>query len=137
MIASYHTSYIGIPFVDKGRTSAGIDCWGLFRMIYQEQYGIELPSFTDAYKSGDDFVAIKKAMAENMDPWIEIPTGEEVEGDGVTLRMIGHPHIAVVVGDGHLIHSDRLMGVVVERYDSVRLRNRVLGFYRHRDAARA
>ena len=48
-------NYIGIQFKEKGRTyEEGLDCWGLFRLFYQDQFNIELPSYVESYEKIDD-----------------------------------------------------------------------------------
>ena len=42
---NWTSRYVGIPFVDGGRGIDGLDCWGLFLLVYLEQFGIELPSY--------------------------------------------------------------------------------------------
>lgn len=32
--------YAAIPYVDGGRTRAGVDCWGLVRLVLLEQFGV-------------------------------------------------------------------------------------------------
>ena len=39
--------YLTIPYVDSGRTMAGLDCWGLVLAVRAELGCAELPSFTD------------------------------------------------------------------------------------------
>lgn len=34
--------YIGIPFVHRGRTKNGVDCYGLITLIYKSELGINL-----------------------------------------------------------------------------------------------
>ena len=58
------SEYIGLPYKHKGRGPSGVDCLGLFRMIYQNELGIKLPDYTDKnidyekdwYKSEDHLV---------------------------------------------------------------------------------
>lgn len=43
--------YLGIPFQDKGCGFEGCDCYGLVRLVYREELGIELPCLGDAYST--------------------------------------------------------------------------------------
>jgi len=36
--------YVGIPYLFRGLDRTGIDCYGLLRLVYREQLGIELPA---------------------------------------------------------------------------------------------
>ena len=48
-IPKWVRKYIGIPFVERGRCREGADCWGLVRMVYIDQFGVTVPSFSDDY----------------------------------------------------------------------------------------
>ena len=39
--------YIGLPYRNLGRDFDGVDCYGLFWLIYKEERGILLPDFTE------------------------------------------------------------------------------------------
>ena len=43
------SDFVGIPHADLGRDRAGCDCYGLLRLVYAEDLGIALPSFTGTY----------------------------------------------------------------------------------------
>ena len=44
-----YNKYIGLPYKENGRSTEGVDCWGLARLFYKHELGIELPSYTELY----------------------------------------------------------------------------------------
>ena len=42
-------TYIGIPFVDHACGFDGCDCYGLVRLVYRNELGLELPGIEDDY----------------------------------------------------------------------------------------
>jgi len=126
-------SYIGIPFKDFGRDHNGVDCWGLLRLIYKEQLGIELPSYVSEYNSTEDAQQLGSLILCHLpEQWREVPLGQEVPGDGVLLRLQGMPmHVGVVVRPGWMIHVHKGIDTCLERYDQAKWRLRITGIYRH------
>jgi cell wall-associated NlpC family hydrolase len=126
--------YVGLPWLERGRDRAGIDCWGLLALVYAERLGITLPSYRDDYQTTADTEAIAGLIDDHMDPWMLIPAGGEREGDGLLMSVSGRPrHVGVVVAPGLVLHIERGCGSLIENYRSARLRRRVVGFYRHRN----
>jgi len=130
-------SYIGIPYKDKGRDREGLDCWGLLRLVYREQLGIELPSYADGYSTAEDQADVARLILDVRDrvppgdvrPWR--PVEKEKGGDAVLIRIAGEPmHVGVVVKPGEMIHVMRGIDVSLERYHLARWNKRILGFYR-------
>lgn len=37
--------FVGVPYVARGRTLAGADCWGLVRLAARVLWGVELPEY--------------------------------------------------------------------------------------------
>lgn len=128
--------YVGIPYLLHGTTREGLDCWGLPRLWYSEQYGIELPSFGDRY--GRELDAVERAhIAEvvrgESSKWQTIRQGHEQRGDLVLFRVAGEEaHLGVVVDAGRFLHARLGTDSCVERYDSPVWARRVAGFYRWR-----
>lgn len=41
--------YLRIPFKHQGRDEHGADCFGLLRLFYQRELGVDLPDYTEDY----------------------------------------------------------------------------------------
>lgn len=127
---------IGIPYVNKGRDpSTGLDCWGLLRQFYREFMGIVLPSYTDEYEDAFDRTATVRAMDQHAPScWIKVE--EPRFGDGIRLRIDGSAcHVGIYLGHSEMLHTQAGHDSVIDRIDGIRWKNRVVGFYRHIDAA--
>ena len=127
--------YIQIPYADKGRTPAGVDCWGLVRLIYRNEFGVDLPSYADRYPSAQEIREASKVVVEERLEWEDVESGSEIPGDLVILRLAGFPtHVGVVIDPLRklFIHVMKGSDSVIERYTSVVWRNRFEGFVRHR-----
>ncbi|KQZ31574.1 hypothetical protein ASD50_14995 [Mesorhizobium sp. Root552] len=128
--------YVGLPWLDRGRDREGTDCWGLLAMVYAERFGIVLPSFRDDYQTAADGEAVAGLINGHRSEWTEVPAGEERPGDALLMSLAGMPrHIGVVVCKGLVLHIERGAGSLIEGYHSMRLRRRVLGFFRHEKMA--
>lgn len=125
------SDYVGIPWLERGRDRAGIDCWGLMRLVYAERLGVDLPSFSAEYTTVADGEAIRGLVNGNMDPWREIAAGDERPGDGLLMAVAGRPHIGVVAGNGRVLHIERGAGAIIESYLGYRLKKWMRGVYRH------
>lgn len=125
--------YVGLPWVDKGRSFAGVDCWGLRYLIFRDELGVELPSLTDRYATASDRRAIA-ALVEGRDAdHDQVPAGAERAFDGVLMLDGAAPtHIGTVIAPGLLLHVVRGGNSVVERYRSPLFSHPIEGFYRYR-----
>lgn len=125
--------YVGLPFLDRGRSLVGLDCWGLLCLVYRELRGIELPSYAEAYVTAADRAGIAALIADEISPWQPVPAGEEMPFDGVLMREGKFPrHIGLVTLPGKLLHVDRGETSRIESYRAGLLACRVVGFYRFR-----
>lgn len=122
--------YIGVKFKVKGRDKDGVDCWGLVRLVYAEQFNIELPDYLECYDSVDDKKALSELMGnEKNNGWVE--QKEPKEGDTLLLRMDGVPfHVGIYTKDGMFIHCERGANTNHAKMNSFRWRNSVAGIYR-------
>ena len=61
---------IGIPYEKHGRTTKGLDCYGLVHLVYG-RLGKELPNFPEDYT---ELLNIHNAIEENKSKFIELST---------------------------------------------------------------
>lgn len=124
--------YIGILYRDKGRDFKGCDCWGLVRLIYQNEFDIVLPSYADNYLDSEEAVEISDLINREKLHWKAVPLGQERVGDVVVLRLLGYPmHVGIVIGKNRMLHIMKGINSVVEDYTRVAWKNRVTGIFRH------
>lgn len=122
--------YVGIPFVSKGRDRLGCDCWGLLRLVYAEQFLIQLPSYIEEYESANNRYSIAAPIDQHRNKWL--PVNDPRTGDGVLFCFSGIPcHIGVVTEIGLMLHITKGIDASIEPYLSSRWRSRVEGIYRY------
>jgi hypothetical protein len=125
----WHNKYIGIPFLDKGRDINGIDCWGLVRLVYKQEYHIDLPNFSTNYEA-DDTEQMRDLLAQYKEGWekIDAPT----EGCIVLFNILGvESHMGIAVSSTHFLHARDRYDSAIESFESVAWRNRITGFYKY------
>lgn len=124
--------YVGLPFESRGRGPEAYDCWGLVRLVLAEQFGVAVPSYTDAYGDAHAGGQVAPLIAAHRAEWTAVPAGAERLGDGVLLRTKGWPmHVGVMVAAGTMLHIEAGIDSVLERLDAPIWRHRVIGIYRH------
>ncbi|MEM9681626.1 MAG: NlpC/P60 family protein [Pseudomonadota bacterium] len=127
---------IGVPFVDKGRDYTGWDCHGLLRCAYMDVLGVELPSYTDAYRSTKDVTAIEEIFEhERTANWMKVDKPAPM--DGILLRLDNRPvHVGVVITHRDFLHTDRGIDTCVQEYTGLEWGLRVIGVFRLKPQSR-
>ena len=133
---SWTNRFVGIPWKDKGRDRDGVDCWGLFRLVYKEHLDIDLPSYLESYVDPKDTAELGPLITDEVAAdWLRINVPRA--GDGMLFNVKGEPaHTAVYVRDDLMLHVRRGAGSCVERYDSPIWKPRFIGYYCHPSRAR-
>jgi hypothetical protein len=125
----WSNQYIGIPYKAGGRDRSGLDCWGLARLVYQEQYKINLPSFSTEYTENDT-TRMSDLIAQYREGWTQNDTPQE--GDLVLLRVLGsESHIGVVIDGNSFLHIREGSDACVEKLNSGSWRNRIVGYFKY------
>lgn len=143
---SWTAGYVGIPFLDLGRSRTGCDCWGLVRLVLAEQAGLQLPSLATCYGSEANTAGVIDAVEveRRSNAWQRIEPGVEQAFDVVEMSgaawipgsgwVFGPLHVGVVVASGWLLHVERNTAAVLARYrEDQGIRRRVLGCWRFRN----
>lgn len=126
MIPAWASDYVGIPFRDHGRTREGLDCWGLYRLVARERFGLELADFD--YVAGDR--RSHDGMIRGANDWL--PVVVPGPGDAVLFRLGGAAcHIGMVLAPGMMLHARDGYAACIERFRSPLWARRLEGFYRH------
>lgn len=126
---SWVTQYIGLPYLPHGRERDGVDCWGLVRLILQEQRGYELPLLTEHYTDPDNHDEVTRTIMEGLVGWTHVDRPQSF--DIVILRLMGHPwHCGLYLGGGMMIHTMRGHMSALEQLASMKWKNRIEGYYR-------
>jgi cell wall-associated NlpC family hydrolase len=110
---------IGIPYVSKGSSLSGVDCWGLVWLYHQKVLGREVPRYANGYDEAESDQASAMIQAGWLD-WEKIALGTERQGDVLAfrgLRTSAAIHCGVVVAPGQFLHCLRGRATCLEKYD--------------------
>lgn len=131
--------YIGIPYKSKGRDpEEGIDCWGLVKIVYENEFGVDLPSYDEGYKDAHNRKDASKKIGKSLDQsiddgnWKTIEMEDLKEGDILIIDIAGIPcHIGIYVGCGHVMHVREGTLTCIEDYESKQFAGKIRSGYRY------
>lgn len=128
---NWWNKYIHIPFKEKGRSIEGCDCYGLGKIIYEQELNLILPSFDNLYEHTCDKNTVSKTI-ENVHRKLFKNVNSPEPFDFIILNVFGLPmHIGIVTKSNYMIHCIKGIGVSHEKYTSLRWKNKILGFARY------
>jgi cell wall-associated NlpC family hydrolase len=124
--------YIGLPFLELGRDKSGCDCWGLVRIVYEEELGIALPSWS-AHKTLNDRALVRDELEEAHKLFQKIESPEPfslvLASSSVTVL-----HVGIATEDGRMLHTTKGKDACIERWSV--FEKQLKGFYRYHDQSR-
>jgi hypothetical protein len=124
-----YNKYVGLPYATNGRDESGIDCWGLVRLFYKQEYNLDLPSYTEEYSGAYDD-RILQMMEEYKDNWAQTTTPQP--GSVIVFNILGEPfHVGVYIGEDKFVHAREGMDSVVESINSPKWNKRIEGYYNY------
>lgn len=122
-----YDKYVGIPYLENGRTESGIDCWGLARLFYKQEFNIELPSYDTEYMGSYD-PKVSKAINYYKDNWTK--TSAPKLGDLCLFNILGEPtHVGLYLENSKFLHARDGHSSVIESLKSSAWNRRLEGIY--------
>ena len=122
--------FIGIPFVSKGRSFKGCDCYGLVKLYYKEVLNIDLPeTVITAEQPRRTFANYLNEISKN---WTStVPQKNAVVAMAVNAQ---HPslvtHFAVMIDDKRFIDTKENMSSYLTSINNKKIKNQIKGFYK-------
>ena len=131
-LPAWVSQYVGLRYRPGGVDLDGADCWGLYALVLEREFGVRLPAYPGAaWVPGADSAAIGEEARAYAALFSQVRAGEERCGDAILIRMRGAPlHLGMVVAPGWMLHSHDAADACVEAYNGVQWGRRVVGFYR-------
>lgn len=132
-IPDWCLNYVGLPYLAGGRTRDGIDCWGLFNLVWAEHFKRPLPDYEgEIWRPGASAKAVSEGANAYSARFKRVENGQEQCGDGIIFRMRGVPlHLALVVAPGLMLHVEDGVDACIENYRSFQWEKRIVDFYRY------
>lgn len=123
--------YIGLPYVSRGRSAEGVDCYGLVWLLFRNELGVELPDWRTDPK---DLLDVARQLQEVVETEIGVGHGEELtepEDWAIVLveRSRAAHHMGIYLAGG-VIHALENVGVVYQSLSSFLALNRKVRYYR-------
>lgn len=99
------SEFTGIPYVERGRDRAGVDCWGVVCLVYRERLEIDLPEYHDAPCIAERAeLGALIADQRQSGPWVTVD--EPQAYDVAVISYEGHAcHVGVWDGHGKILHA--------------------------------
>jgi len=130
MMYEWVKKYIGIPFVSNGRTLDGCDCYGLVRLVLNNEYGLNWPELSGNYADALNVRETARLFTEH----IPVLAGEKIAAPqeravAVITEHGAAAHVGIVAGGGYILHTGIKTGSICQRETHPGLRGRIEGYY--------
>lgn len=120
--------YIGVPFLNHGRTPAGLDCYGLIVSIYADM-GIKLFDVDEMYDAKNAAIKKNYFMENYYRNWEKVKEPKLLDVIGFNNGSGVGYHAGIYLGDGMFIHTIKA-GTVAGHLRA--WKDKINGFYRYK-----
>lgn len=121
--------YVGIPYLMHGSNFDGCDCYGLVKLIYKNEFNINLPDYSSNYTPNSDDDEIIDIYKKEVTKWRQVDKPKI--GSVVYLMVLGQPkHVGVVINEKQFLHNiNEKSSSSIGDFKSNKWKRRVIGFY--------
>lgn len=125
--------FLAVPYVEKGRSYDGFDCFGLAWLYHLDVLGIRMADW--AHVSPRAFRTVSQIIGEEKRAWPR--PAEPIDGDVAVMRcftrrsIIPDLHIGIVENRRFVLHTDSQAGTRLERLSAPHVAARIMDFRRH------
>lgn len=136
--------HLRVPFVDRGRSFAGWDCWGLVMVLTRHHAGVEMPEYAT---SAADSVGVVRSFAggiSDADVWLPVDLDQARPFDVAVMRATATIdgrtrrvpfHAALFIDRTRLLHSEKDLDTMSLTVTSDEFRRRLVCLRRFRGLA--
>lgn len=121
-----------IPYRSLGRTrKTGLDCWGLIRLVYNDQFGILLPSYSGDYMDSEEREEIAGLIGQEESKWQRVD--DPRVGDLLLFWIRSHipSHVGMWIAPHTMLHVRRGASVCRERINTNFWSPRLVSIHRY------
>jgi len=122
-----YTKYIGLSYLENGRTEHGVDCWGLVCLFYKHEFNIDLPSYINEYSGAND-PYLANFIKHTKISW-NLTTSPKL-GDVCVFNILGEPtHVGIYLNNQEFLHCRDGKDSVIESLKNHKWNRRLEGIY--------
>ena len=129
---NWASRYVGLPWLPKGRSADGVDCWGLVHLVYREVLDLPLLSYVMDYTTPEELAQVRRLFegGQASGDWTQVDEFQPL--DVLLFRRGRYPsHVGLYVRQNLMLHVDAHEQSRLVPYNSPRWRPRLIGGYRH------
>jgi cell wall-associated NlpC family hydrolase len=129
--------YVGVPFLERGATPDGWDCWGLVQWIARNDLGKDWPSYEEVYArlASYDKTNVEAVTSLVIGEWMRLTAPLEGCVVGFDKRGVAEEprlyHVGLVLNDSEMLHVQKnaIGGTVIVPFRSFSHGAFIAGFW--------
>jgi hypothetical protein len=133
---SWAREYSSLEFCDGGRLRPFVDCWGLVRLVYLEQRGVDLPSYGEISAYDLRKIAARIGDDTSSERWRKTESPKEFDvcvmlgthGESLAKSVM---HLGVMTSTDRVMHIEEGSGVLNLKTMHPMVKNRIVGYYEY------